>query len=66
MIPSTPYSKQNARDALQAVEDLIEGSTAAIVAAIDTGTSPTVLSGAAKTALVAQYFRLRARAEGAG
>lgn len=65
MLPTTDYSKKDARNALQAVEDFIEGSTAAIFSAIDAGTSPTVLSDAAKNALVAQYFKLRAKAEGA-
>ena len=65
MYPTTDYSKQDARNALQSIEDLIESSTAAIVSAIDTGTSPTVLTGGAKTAIVAQYFKLRAEAEGA-
>jgi hypothetical protein len=65
MYPNTDYSKQNARDALQAIEDLIEGAIPNIVSAIDAGTSPTVLTGGAKTAIVAQYFRMRAIAEGA-
>jgi hypothetical protein len=59
------YDKQMARDALQAIEDLVDGSRSTIIAVIDAATDPVVLSGAQKTALVAQYFLLRGKAEGA-
>lgn len=53
------YTKATINAAAQAVETFLVGQAAAISSAIDTATSPTVLSNAQKKKIVAEVVRLK-------
>jgi hypothetical protein len=58
------WTKPQINAAIQAVEDLISSQSAAISAAINTATSPVVLTAAEKKAVVREWAILRFRAGG--
>ena len=58
------FTKSAVNAAFQATEDWFNASTAALVTAINAATTPTVLSGAQKTAVIAVWAKGRAVREG--